>query len=706
MKPQFLLLLLVLLQSQIPGYSQYKWINPKPQGNTLNSVFFANDQTGYAVGNFGTVIMSVDGGLNFSVIQTNTTKNLNGLYFINENYGFAVGDSGIIIKTIDHGASWTTSLSGVNNNLYSVFFTDSLNGYSCGTNGIILKTTDGGIQWNAMASNVSTTLRSIDFPSHTIGYIVGGGGEAGGYGFVLKSSDSGNNWVLLTDSLAESIYSTDFIDSLTGYASGNMGIVAKTADGGNTWSTLYLYSSSHVHSIKFINPQTGLLCDVNGNIFKTTDAGQTWNKVPSITYNRLFSINKINDSSICVVGRGGQILRSNDYGTNFNILTSPIGELVSINKTDNNHIFVAGDNMLIKTTDGGTNWETHILPELRGCVSAQFVNSSTGYALTDLNGYKIQKSSDSGLTWTTYYLPPLYFNLNDITMVNESLGFIVGGGTNPISTITWGNLLKTTDGTNWSEISGSWPYFNKVYFKNDSTGFLLGGWADGKLCKTTDAGNTWSLVPFDFSNPLVEMIFVSENTGFIAELNSFLKTTDGGLNWNVIYTSNNNNCYGSFDFTDSLNVYFVGVNGNILHTNDGGVSWIAKKSFTNNPLNSILLVNDSSGYIIGQYGNFVSFGKPNMDEVPEIKPGTNLSVSSYPNPFFETIHFELFSNIADIISIELFDLNGRQIAAVKKTIKQGNQVVEFNPGVTLDHGIYTYRITGNKIFNTGKIIKK
>jgi len=705
MKQKFLFLI-VLLQCNIPGYSQYKWINPKPQGNTLNSVYFVNKHTGYAVGNYGTVLRSVDGGLNWTVIQTNTTKNLNGVYFINENYGFAVGDSGIIIRTVDHGASWTSSLPGGYHNLYSVYFTDDLNGCSCGRNGIILKTTDGGIHWNTIASNVATTLWSIDFPSPSIGYIVGGGGEAGGYGLVLKSSDSGNNWVLLTDSLADSFYSTDFIDSLTGYATGNSGIVAKTADGGNTWTTMHLYSSSHVHSIKFINAQIGLLCDAIGNIFRTTDAGQTWNKVPSTIYNRLYSINKINDSSVCVVGGGGQILRSNDYGTNFNILTSPIGELVSINKTDYNHIFVAGNNLLIKTTDGGTNWETNILPELSGCVSAQFVNSSTGYALTDQSGYKIQKTSDSGLTWTSYPLPPYYESLYDITMVNESLGFIVGGGTNPIGTVTWGNLLKTTDGTNWNEISGPWPYFNKVYFKNDSTGFLLGGWADGKLYKTTDAGNTWSLAPQAFTNSLVNMIFISENTGFIAEPNSFLKTTDGGLNWNVIYTGNNNNCYGSFDFTDSLNLYFVGYNGNILNTNDGGISWIAKKSFTNNWLNSILLVNDSSGYIIGQYGNFVSFGKTNTDDVPEIKPETNLSVNSYPNPFFETIKFELYSNLAGIISIELIDINGRQIAETKKTINQGNQVVEFIPGVNLDRGIYTYRITGNRIFNSGKIIKK
>jgi photosystem II stability/assembly factor-like uncharacterized protein len=241
-----LLLILVLLQCSLISQSQYKWLNPLPQGNTLRSVYFSDENTGYAVGNLGTALMTIDGGKNWSILNTNTTKNLNDVYFINANYGFAVGDSGTIIKTINHGATWSTLVSGVNENLYSVFFTDSLTGHSCGQNGKIIKTTDGGNQWDTKTSNVNAKLYSIDFPSTETGYFVGElylivGAHFYYKGFVLKSTDGGDNWTLLTDSLSKPLYTSDFTDTIKGFAAGGFvngsggGYLIKTEDGGNNW---------------------------------------------------------------------------------------------------------------------------------------------------------------------------------------------------------------------------------------------------------------------------------------------------------------------------------------------------------------------------------------------------------------------------------------------------------------------------------------
>jgi photosystem II stability/assembly factor-like uncharacterized protein len=689
-------------------YSQYNWINPKPQGNTLNSVCFVNDNIGYSVGNFGTVLKTIDGGLNWTILNSNTTKKLNGVYFINDSYGFAVGDSGIIIKTTDSGANWTTSISGVFDNLYSVFFTDSLTGSTCGKNGIILKTTDGGIQWNIIVSNVNGYLFSIDFPSNSIGYIVGGDQNQND-GLVLKSIDGGDSWILLTDSLNQCFYTTDFIDTLIGFATGISGYAVKTIDGGNNWTSMNLVQSNHTYSIKFINPQIGLASQVSGRYSKTEDGGQTWSSFNLNTSSSLCSICIKNDSSICIVGSGGATFVSNDYGTTFiNTQNGPNKNLCSIDKVDNNHIFVVGDNTLIKTSDNGVNWQTSIVPELNYCIAAQFVNSTIGYAITEY-GHKVKKTVDSGLTWITSSLPQTY---NDITMVNESLGFMVGGGQNPLGTITWGVLCKTNDGINWIDQSGPWPYLNKVYFKNNSVGFLLGGWTTGKLYYTTNAGNNWSLLPLNISSPFVDMVFVNDNTGFLLAGSSFqanivLKTNDGGFNWVTIYANTNNSWYNkfsSFNFIDSMNGYAVSVFGQILHTNDGGVSWVLQKSFTDNSLKSILLVNDSSGYIIGNNGNFVSFGNALNTNVPENSNEKYSSIKTYPNPFFETIKFELYSNIEDNVLIELFDINGKLVDITNKKIIQGNQLVEYNPDVNLKTGLYNYRIKGQKIFNSGKII--
>ena len=61
--------------------------------------------------------------------------------------GWAVGESGIILETMDGGITWISQTSGTLNPLSSVFFTDSSTGWAVGGNGTIIKTTNGGVSF-------------------------------------------------------------------------------------------------------------------------------------------------------------------------------------------------------------------------------------------------------------------------------------------------------------------------------------------------------------------------------------------------------------------------------------------------------------------------------------------------------------------------------------------------------------------------------
>jgi hypothetical protein len=56
-----------------------------------------------------------------------------------------VGDYGTILKTINGGTNWTAQTSGTIINLWSVYFTSFDTGYAVGEAGTILKTTNGGV---------------------------------------------------------------------------------------------------------------------------------------------------------------------------------------------------------------------------------------------------------------------------------------------------------------------------------------------------------------------------------------------------------------------------------------------------------------------------------------------------------------------------------------------------------------------------------
>jgi len=66
------------------------------------------------------------------------------------NKGWAVGRFGTIIHTDDGGITWSFQNNPAVNTLFDVDFSDTLHGLACG-DGIILRTTDGGQNWSRTA---------------------------------------------------------------------------------------------------------------------------------------------------------------------------------------------------------------------------------------------------------------------------------------------------------------------------------------------------------------------------------------------------------------------------------------------------------------------------------------------------------------------------------------------------------------------------
>ena len=82
--------------------------------------------------------------------------------FPSHNTGYIVGNAGSILKTTDAGATWTFLQK---KNTYSkktafraVHFIDNQNGFITGEHGLLWKTTDGGEHWT-----VGNNLPDIEF---------------------------------------------------------------------------------------------------------------------------------------------------------------------------------------------------------------------------------------------------------------------------------------------------------------------------------------------------------------------------------------------------------------------------------------------------------------------------------------------------------------------------------------------------------------
>ena len=122
-------LVLFLLTGSVLAYSQWGWQNPLPQGNRLNSLYFTDSITGYAVGDGGTILKTFNGGSGWFPLPGRTSCNLNSVCFTGSGRGYAAGGGGTILKTIDGGTGWIALSSATHNGLFSVCFTDAANGY-------------------------------------------------------------------------------------------------------------------------------------------------------------------------------------------------------------------------------------------------------------------------------------------------------------------------------------------------------------------------------------------------------------------------------------------------------------------------------------------------------------------------------------------------------------------------------------------------
>ncbi|HLC29777.1 MAG TPA: hypothetical protein VJM51_03235, partial [Dehalococcoidia bacterium] len=73
------------------GDGGWVWQNPLPQGNNLNDVHFINNFNGWAVGDGGTILKTVDGGARWTAQQSGTNQSLWGIAGVDAQTAWAVG---------------------------------------------------------------------------------------------------------------------------------------------------------------------------------------------------------------------------------------------------------------------------------------------------------------------------------------------------------------------------------------------------------------------------------------------------------------------------------------------------------------------------------------------------------------------------------------------------------------------------------------
>jgi photosystem II stability/assembly factor-like uncharacterized protein len=262
--------------------------------------------------------------------------------------------------------------------------------------------------------------------------------------------------------------------------------------------------------------------------------------------------------------------------------------------------FVFGDNMTLKTVDGGITWEEKGYAPLI---------MRAGVALS---GYSAYAAGDFGILTFTHsggedggaaFVPepdfpeaatnPVFYGLAYPT---ASIGYAAGAA---------GHLWKTTDSAlSWTQLtSGTSEDLKAVHFIDVNNGWAAGN--AGTILVTTDAGANWSAQTSGTGADLNGIRFVSASVGWaVGSGGVILKTVNAGASWATQTSGTTQRLNGLYP-KDANTVYAVGDNGVIVRTTNGGSTWITQTTPTSQTLRGLFFVGDK-GYAVGDAGTILS----------------------------------------------------------------------------------------------------
>ncbi|GJI90406.1 WD40/YVTN/BNR-like repeat-containing protein [Duganella hordei] len=193
-----------------------------------------------AVGDHGVVELSDDQGLSFRQARSVPVSTmLNSVSFADARSGWAVGHWGVILHSRDGGESWELQRLAADEDrpLFAVHFFNAREGVAVGLWSLVLVTEDGGKTWQKQTLTPPPGSAKADL--NLFGLFAGPAGilyAAAEHGMVLRSADRGRTWTYLGTGYRGSFWSGIGLADGTLVVAGLRGSMYRSTDQGAHWS--------------------------------------------------------------------------------------------------------------------------------------------------------------------------------------------------------------------------------------------------------------------------------------------------------------------------------------------------------------------------------------------------------------------------------------------------------------------------------------
>lgn len=269
----------------------------------------------------------------------------------------AVGEFGLVATSEDGGRNWQQKPSPTSVMLTAVACMDERRAWVVGHDGVVLATLDGGERWQRQLDG-GMINRQMQAAAKARLAITPAGGEAR-----QQAEDQlADAEAAVAAGPSRPLFGVRFVDARTGYASGSYGQLLQTQDGGASWTyigdRLPNPSGLHLYSIASDGPQRLWIAAEAGVVFRTVDGGATWARAETGYSGNLHGI-VASDNALLAYGFRGHLFRSTDGGARWAAVTSPVASsLIHGAAAGNGRIVVAGqDGELIASNDAGQSFQ-------------------------------------------------------------------------------------------------------------------------------------------------------------------------------------------------------------------------------------------------------------------------------------------------------------------------------------------------------------
>jgi len=431
--------------------------------------------------------------------------------------------------------------------------------------------------------------------NHTMGKVAidasGQGYAFGNCGMIYNTSDFGQTW-------NNEPFNSNFLSGIeiAPNTNGNTALIVGitnlflTKDGGQSWEDISVKipsnSSGLIRIAHFFDANTFVIVTSTGFVWKTTDLGENWSNTPDDIGNGWLFADFIDQNNGWLITRKGRIAKTNNGGVNWDVIFEDDDFITQFDFVDNLNGYKSNSSgVLSQTTDGGVTWT--IKAESDKIIGQMIIRSAQEFWF--LYNLSIHKTFDGGATWSTINLPAEdtgYFN-----------GFVLQDGRTWLAGRARSILYSPNGNDNWTHQINNFPHkLNDIVFINESTAYAVGN--SSVMLKSTDGGVNWNLETTSFSDvdfytmhsPSSEKLLVGTETGIYEYSgSSFNLLYDPGEKIDHIFSDQSGQRYYAIS---SDRFYFSA---------DQGQSWLVRDEFDFS-LSGYDTVNNDLIFLVGENG--------------------------------------------------------------------------------------------------------